>query len=342
MCHPEFSHRGRGPARCASGPVPGPGPGLSSGGQGLGAGRAVARAGVPLRPGEQPHSCRRLWFPGGGRPVSCFHEAVKRCAQDRHVWCLGTVSGPALRPWSPAPADTFVCAAGRTRSVVWTGHRSGTGWLVKGSGVLGGLAGGGPERAGPVQEDTCPEWETRCYQGLWTEPGGLEAAGVGEDLSLESGVCGAWRAAQVPPFGNLYLIVLERPALFSFGARTAPAAGGVCSPDPGNPSADPYRRGRVSPGDQRGRGGGVICSWVSSPGEKGLFWGSQEGGPGGSGGSVGKTASQRALPSFLFSCSGWRRGCPLGRAVGAGKWAIDSLQGPFLFRLCSPASPPPP
>lgn len=54
-------------------------------------------------------------------------------------------------------------------------------------------------------------------------------------------------------------------------------------------------------------------------------------------------------PHFLFSFSGWRMGRPeepgsRWRAVGRpgnGKWAIDSLQAPFLFWSVQPHLPAP-
>lgn len=81
----------------------------------------------------------------------------------------------------------------------------------------------------------------------WEPPGRLR-----EDLSLERGGVGHGGQPTGRPFGNLSLVV-ERPALFSFRSKTVFARPAwPVSPDPGNPLADPYRRVRVSLGDQMG------------------------------------------------------------------------------------------
>lgn len=211
-------HRGRRcPARCAClGPALQPGGGVGAGpGPGLTAlevdrGQGCRLGGWPgwgslCVPKNLPHSCPRLRFPGRWGPcLLCFHKAMKRCARDRHFWCLGTISGPALRPWSPATADTFLCEAGRTRSGVWTGAQVGDpGWLVKGNwGCWVALPGCGPERAGPGGRHMSSVGTTLLSGSLpWTETGGHGSSrGLGRwretrgrFLSGKCG-CGAWRA----------------------------------------------------------------------------------------------------------------------------------------------------
>lgn len=160
MCHGEFSHREGAGARPGA-----PAWGLPSSreegwepaarGTALEVGGVAGWAGDPgggAGPCASPRACpllpeAALFCPAPPRPcLLCFHEAIKRCPRDRHIWCLGTISGLALRPWSPATADTFIWEADRTRSSAWTGHRSGPRWLVKGNrGCWVALPGWGPE-----------------------------------------------------------------------------------------------------------------------------------------------------------------------------------------------------